>query len=51
MEAILENEGIEGKGYTWEQTGTEIGLNLSGRTIKKALGSMDYHKWIACRKG
>jgi hypothetical protein len=36
---------------TWEQIGTEVGLDLSGRTIRRALGTMKYHKCIACRKG
>lgn len=51
MEEILENEGIEGRGYTWEQLGTEVGLEVSGRTVKRALQSLEYHKCVACRKG
>jgi hypothetical protein len=51
MEEILENEGIAARGLTWEQLGTEVGLNVCGRTIKRALGTMEYHKCIACKKG
>lgn len=48
MERILETEGIETRAYTWEQLGYEVGLECSGRTIKKAMGTIDYHKCIAC---
>ena len=51
MERILEEEGIEARALTWEQLGEEIGLDCTGRTIKNAMGTMDYHKCIACRKG
>ena len=51
MERILETEGIEARAYTWEQLGYEVGLECSGRTIKKAMGTIDYHKCIACRRG
>jgi len=51
IEEILENEGIEARGLTWEQLGTEVGLDVSGRTVQRALGTLEYHKCIACRKG
>lgn len=51
MERILETEGIEARAYTWEQLGYEVGLECSGRTIRKAMGTMEYHKCIACRRG
>ena len=51
MEQILETEGIAGRALTWEQLGFEVGLEVSGRTIQQALGTMDYHKCIACDKG
>lgn len=51
MERILETEGIEARAYTWEQLGYELGLECSGRTIRKAMGTMEYHKCIACRRG
>jgi hypothetical protein len=51
MEEILENEGIEARGLTWEQLGTEVGLDVSGRTIRRVLRTLDYHKCVACKKG
>ena len=51
MERILETEGIEARAYTWEQLGFEVGLECSGRTVKRAMGTMEYHKCIACRRG
>ena len=51
MEKILEEEGMEARGLTWEQLGYEVGLDCSERTVKNAMGTMDYHKCIACRKG
>ena len=35
----------------WEQLGFEAGVDCSGRTIKRAMGTMNYHKCIACKKG
>ena len=51
MEAILENQGIEARCLTWEQLGMEVGLNVSGCTIKSALETLKYRKCIACKKG
>lgn len=51
MERILEEEGMEARGLTWEQLGYEVGLDCSGRTIQRVMGTMDYHKCIACKKG
>jgi len=51
MEMILENEGIEARGLTWEQLGTEVGLDVSGCTVRRALGTLEYYKCIACKKG
>ncbi len=51
MEIILVNEGIEARGLTWEQLGTEVGLDVPGRTVKRALGTLESHKCITCRKG
>lgn len=49
MERILE-EGFEARALTWEQLGYEAGLDCSGRTVQRAMGTMDYHKCVACRK-
>ena len=51
MERLLETEGIEARSYTWEQLGFEVGLECSGRTVQRAMGTMDYHKCIAYRRG
>ena len=51
MERILETEGIEARASTWEQLGYEVGLGCSGRTVQRAMGTMDYHKCVSCRKG
>ena len=51
MDRILETEGIEGRGLTWSQLGYEIGLDCSGRTIQRAMGTMDYYKCLSCRRG
>lgn len=51
MERILETEGIEARSYIWEQLGFEVGLECSGRIVQRAMGTMDYHMCIACRRG
>ena len=51
MERVLESEGFEVKALTWEQLGYEVGLEVSGKTIKRHMETTDYHKCIACRKG
>ena len=51
MERVLETEGMEARGLTWEQLGYEVGLECCGRTIQRAMETMDYHKCVACRKG
>ncbi len=51
MEKILETEGIEGRGLTWEQLGMEASVDTCGRTIKNVMGTMHYCKCIACNKG
>lgn len=50
MEKIIQEEGFEARALTWEQLGYEVGLEFSGRTIQKAMGTMNYHKCVACRK-
>jgi hypothetical protein len=51
MEYILETEGIEARALTWEQLVFEIGLKLSKLTVIRALGSLDYSKYVACVRG
>ena len=50
MERILEEGGFEARSLTWEQLGFEVGLECSGRTIQKAVGTMDHHQCIGRRK-
>ena len=51
MERILKTEGMEACGLTWVQLGYEMGLECSSRIIQRVIGTMNYHKYIACRKG
>ena len=51
MERILEEEGIEARSLTWQQLGYEVGLDCSGRTVQRAMETMDYHKCVSCKKG
>ena len=51
MDEILQTEGIEARSLTWGQLGTTVGLNLSGRTIQRAMGLLNWAKCIACQKG
>lgn len=51
MEKVIEREGWDGHAFTWEQLGQEVGLDSSGQTIRRTMGSMDYYCCIACKKG
>ncbi|KAF2194324.1 hypothetical protein K469DRAFT_727625 [Zopfia rhizophila CBS 207.26] len=51
LDRILQEGGFEARSMSWEALAWEAGLDVSGDTIKRALGSMDYHMCIACRKG
>lgn len=51
MDRILQSYGLEGRQLTWEQLGKEACVEACGRTIKKTMESLDYHKCIACTKG
>ena len=51
MGRILEEEGIEARSLTWQQLSYEVGLDCSGRTVQRAMGTMDYHKCVSCKKG
>ena len=50
MEKILEEDAFNARALTWEQLGYEAGLDISGKTIKRYMGTMGYHKCLACRK-
>ncbi|KAF1964210.1 hypothetical protein BU23DRAFT_604932 [Bimuria novae-zelandiae CBS 107.79] len=51
MERIIEDCDVEGRSMSWETLAYESGLDVSARTVKRAMGTLDYHKRIACRKG
>ena len=46
MEKILENEGLEGRGLTWSQLGFEAQVDASEATIRRTMGSLNYHKCL-----
>jgi hypothetical protein len=41
IDIILWTEGIAGRALTWEQLGTEVGLDVSGRTIQETMKTMN----------
>lgn len=52
MHYLLQNEGFDIRSMTWEQLGAQVGIEgVHIQTIRTAMGSMDYHKCIACQKG
>ena len=36
---------------TWEYLAYESGLDVSGYTVQRTIGTLDYYKYIACQKG
>jgi hypothetical protein len=48
---FLQDVGWEACIFTWGQLAHELDFGVSGRTMKRAMGSMDYHKCVACTKG
>lgn len=51
MERIVEDYDVQGRSMTWETLAYESGLGISSRTVQRAMGTLDYHKCIECRKG
>src|SRR4051812_8375298 len=52
MDRILQEVGFEARAMSWVDLAYEAGIEgVAPDTIKRAMGSMDYHKCIACRKG
>lgn len=51
MEKVLEEDGFNARALTWEQLGYEVGLDVSGRTVQRHRDTMDYHIYLAGRKG
>ncbi len=50
MEQILKTKSVKGRAYPWEPLGFEVGLRCSGHKVKRTMGIMNYHKYVACRK-
>jgi hypothetical protein len=48
---FLQDVGWDARVLTWAQLSRELDFGVSGRTLQRALGSLDYHKCIACTKG
>ncbi|KAF1938862.1 hypothetical protein EJ02DRAFT_498537 [Clathrospora elynae] len=48
---FLQDVGWDAHVLTWEQLANELDFGVSGWTLKRALGSLDYHKCMACVKG
>ncbi|EMD86931.1 hypothetical protein COCC4DRAFT_155506 [Bipolaris maydis ATCC 48331] len=48
---FLQELGWSVRVLTWSQLSEELDLGVTGRTLREYMGSMDYHKCIACLKG
>ena len=51
MEAIIEQADVQERAMSWATLGYEVGLDVHWRTIQRAMGRLDYHKCVACRRG
>lgn len=52
MDRILQEAGFEGRSLSWGGLAYEANCNhVSEKTIRRAMGTMDYRKCVACRKG
>ena len=51
LETIIKSDPIETRQLSWDMLAVESELDVSGRTIQRAMGTLNYHKCIACRKG
>ncbi|KAI9664428.1 MAG: hypothetical protein M1829_005821 [Trizodia sp. TS-e1964] len=47
---IIEERGGEGRELTWEQLAMAAGVDACRKTIKAALGNLQYGKYIACER-
>jgi len=36
---------------SWATLGNEVDLDINPRTIRRAMGKLNYHKCVVCRKG
>jgi hypothetical protein len=51
MERIIEDADFESRSMTWDTLAYEAGLDVSPHTVQRAMGTLNYHKCIACKKG
>lgn len=50
IERILETKGIEMHIYTWEQLRFKVDLKCLSCIMKRAIGIIDYHNYIALKE-
>ncbi|KAF2491017.1 hypothetical protein BU16DRAFT_595712 [Lophium mytilinum] len=56
MEGILKEHSFSARAFSWEQLAYKAGIEdqyrdiIAGKTIKRVIGRIDYHKCIACKK-
>ena len=50
LEMIVRRNGFEGRALTWEALANEINVNVSARTIRRALKQINYRRCITCQK-
>ncbi|KAF2869638.1 hypothetical protein BDV95DRAFT_82469 [Massariosphaeria phaeospora] len=51
LERIVEDFDVESRLMSWETLAYESGLDVSKDTIRRAIGTLNYHKCLACKKG
>lgn len=50
IEQILQEKGIEVYVMTWKHLGYEVGLECTEQIVKNTIGSLNYRKYIICKK-
>jgi len=48
-EEIITKNGIDGRLLTWLELRDELGVNCSARTLENKMGSLNYHRCLACK--
>jgi hypothetical protein len=53
IEKLIWTYGFEARALTWQALTFEAGIEaeVSWRTIQRAMGTLDYRKYVACQKG
>jgi hypothetical protein len=49
-DCFLQDLEWSARSMTWSQIAEKLDLDVSGQTLRHHIGSMDYHKCIACSK-